>query len=62
MRNFLYGKKTYIISGLMMLVALVELLTGGLSMVEFLSSPDLVLLLEGLGLSALRAGVSKASI
>ena len=55
--NFLRGKKTYIIAALLVGVSIVELLTGGISLVEFLGDPDLLILLNGLGLAALRNGV-----
>lgn len=57
--KYLKGKKAYIIAGLMVLTALVKLLVGDISLVEFLTGNDLWLLLEGLGLGALRAGVAK---
>lgn len=53
----LKGRKTYIVSVLMVLVSLVNLIAGDMSLVEFAASPHLQLLLEGMGLSTLRAGV-----
>ena len=55
----LSGKKTYIIAGLMILIALVNLVSGDITIVEFIESDDMRILLEGLGLGALRAGVGK---
>jgi hypothetical protein len=52
----LSGYKTYIISGLMIVKALYEMFTGDTVSIQ---APDYNLLMEGLGLSALRAGVSK---
>lgn len=57
--SFLSGKKTYIIAALMVLVALVNLFTGSLDLNSFLNSPDLLILLNGFGLAALRAGIAK---
>lgn len=56
--NWLKGKKTYIIAGLMVLAALVHLLSGDIGFVEFATSEHLSTLLEGIGLGTLRAGVS----
>ena len=55
--KFIKGYKTYLISALLVGVSIVELLTGGISLVEFLGDPDLLILLNGLGLAALRNGV-----
>lgn len=59
--EWLQGKKTYIVSALMVLASLVQLVTGDLSITQFFSSPDLMFLLGGLGIGTLRAGVSKAT-
>ena len=56
--NWLKGKKTYIIAGLMVSASLVHLFSGGIGFVEFASSEHLNTLLEGVGLGTLRAGVS----
>ena len=53
--GFLRGKKTYILGGLIFLQALVSLLVGDISMVEFFN--QLPEMLAGLGFMALRAGV-----
>lgn len=60
-RAFVGGYKTYIVATLMVLVALVHLIAGDTSPQEFLSgnSTDLLLLANGLGLAALRAGLAK---
>lgn len=55
--SFLQGYKTYIISGLLVLVSLVHLVNGEMTLVQFLNSPDLLVLLNGLGLAALRNSV-----
>jgi len=52
----LSGFKTYIISGLMIIKALYEMFTGDTGTIQ---EPDYNLLMEGLGLGALRAGVAK---
>lgn len=53
--NFLKGKKTFVIAGLLVLVSLVNMLTGDIGISELLSDPSLLILLNGLGLAALRA-------
>lgn len=58
--GILEGKKTYIVAGLLVLVALVQTLTGDMSWSMFFDSESFTTLLEGLGLASLRAGVSKA--
>lgn len=55
--TFIKGYKTYIIAALLVGVAIVQLITGEISIAEFLQSPDLLVLLNGLGLAALRNGV-----
>ena len=52
--NWLNGKKTYIVSALMALVSLVHLVTGNLTLVEFISSDHMMSLFEALGLTTLR--------
>ena len=59
--NWLKGKKTYITSGLMVLVALLHLITGEMGLAEFFASEHMNTLLEGVGLGTLRAGVAKAN-
>ncbi len=60
--GFLAGYKTYLVSALIVLQALVRWAAGGeISFVEFLDvlfSPEV---LTGLGLAALRAGVKKGT-
>jgi len=48
-------EKTYIVSALMTLVSLVHLVTGNLTLVEFISSDHMMSLFEALGLTTLRA-------
>ena len=57
-KSWLKGKKTYIISALMVAVALVNYFAGDVTLLEVLNNEDLILLLEGLGLMSLRAGVA----
>jgi hypothetical protein len=59
MITFLSGYKTYIIAALMVLIALVNLLTGDINSATFFNDPSFLLLLNGLGLGALRAAISK---
>ena len=56
--SFLSGKKTYIISVLMILVGIVQGLTGEVGAWQGVLDNALIIL-NGLGLSALRAGVAK---
>ena len=58
----LQGKKTYLIGGLMVLVSMLRLITGDMSLAEFVTSDHVNTLLGGVGLGALRAGVSKLSV
>lgn len=57
--EFLSGKKTYIIATLMILMGLVNALTGDASAWQGILDNALVLL-NGLGLASLRAGVAKS--
>ena len=58
-RLWLDGRKTYIVSALMVAAALVNALSGDMSWADFANSPDLWMLLNGLGLGFLRASVAK---
>ena len=60
MLNFLQGKRTYIISILLGLVAVIKMLSGDMTFTEFLNSESLSQLLAAFGLASLRAGVSKS--
>jgi hypothetical protein len=56
--EWMKGKKTYILGGIMFVQALVSFLVGEISMVEFFAEvPELV---GGLGLISLRAGISSS--
>lgn len=55
--EWLKGKKTYLIAAVIILTALGQILTGDVTIAQ-----ALVLVLEGLGLGALRLGVAKSSI
>lgn len=57
--NWLKGKKTYIIAGLLVAAGIVKVVVGDLSLIDFFQSPELFEILAGLGLGALRAGVAK---
>jgi hypothetical protein len=54
----LRGKKTYIISVLLVLVSVVNYVSGDVGLKDLLNDPNLFILLNGLGLASLRAGVS----
>ena len=56
--NWLKGKKTYIVSGLMVLVTLMQLLVGETTLQEFILSEHVTTLLEAVGLGTLRAGIA----
>jgi hypothetical protein len=58
MKNFLSGKKTYIVAGLMALVAVVNLMAGDITMDTLLADPNVKLLLEAAIMAALRHGVA----
>ena len=57
MQEYLKGKKTYIVAALLVLVSLVNFLSGDIPLNEFLAGADLLVLLNGAGLAALRAGI-----
>jgi len=57
--SWLNGKKTYVVSALMVLISSLNLFIGDISLIEFMSSDSMALLLEAMGLSALRAGVKQ---
>ena len=59
--NWLKGKKTYIVAGLMVLTSLVHLISGDMGFAELVTSEHFNTLLEGMGLGTLRAGVSQNS-
>ena len=56
--SWLKGKKTYLVSGLMVLVSIIDLITGEISLAGFFTSPNLNTLLSGVGLGTLRSGVA----
>ena len=60
MANWLSGKKTYILAGLMVLIGLVHLFTGDITLTDFLNSSDLLVVLNGFAFMALRAGIKKS--
>ncbi len=60
--DWLRGKKTYLIAGLMVLASLLHLITGEIGIAEFFTSPHLNTLLEGVGLGTLRAGVARSHV
>ena len=52
-------QKTYIISFLVVFISLIHLFTGDLTLKEFLNGEQIINLLEAMGLSTLRIGVSQ---
>lgn len=59
MKNFLSGYKAIIIGILLTLVGLVNLITGDITTVEFLNDPNLLVVLNGLGVIFIRLGMKK---
>lgn len=57
--NWLNGKKTYLVSGLMAAVTLLQLITGQTTLSEFFMSEHITTLLEAVGLGTLRAGIAQ---
>lgn len=55
--KWLKGKKTYIAAGLLAGQALLNLLTGDLTLIEFLRSPELTQLLTAAGAASLRDAI-----
>jgi hypothetical protein len=60
--DWLRGKKTYLVSGLMVASSLIHVLTGEMSVQEFFAGPHVQTLMEGIGFWTLRAGVKKAEV
>lgn len=58
-RNFLSGRKTYLVASLMVLISIVNIVSGDMSFSDLLKSEDIWVLLNGVGLGSLRAGVNK---
>lgn len=56
--NWLKGKKTYIVSGLMALTTLTQMLVGETTLQEFILSEHVTTLIEAVGLGTLRAGIA----
>lgn len=56
--NFLSGQKTYLVAALMVLVGIVNALTGDSGAWQGILDNALIIL-NGLGMGALRAGVAK---
>ena len=59
MKKLLSGKKAHITAFFMVCIGILNLINGDISLQQVLSSPDLHLVLEGLGISTLRAGIAK---
>lgn len=56
-KNWLTGKKTYIVAALLVLVSLVNFLTGDMTFIEFVTSPDMLILLNALGIGSIRHAI-----
>ena len=59
MSDWLNGKKTYIIAVLIALQALITVISGDITIAEFLQSEAFLQLLSAFGLASLRHGVAK---
>jgi len=55
--SFLKGYKTFIVAGLMVIVAVVNLSVGDTTLEQFLNDPNLWLLFGGLGFAGLRDAI-----
>ena len=55
----LKGRKTYIVAALLVIISVLDVATGDMTVSELLSDDNLLVLLNGLGLATLRAGVAK---
>lgn len=58
-KEFMTGKKTYIVAGLGVLQALLCTVTGEISLMEFIQSPEVIQVIGFIGLASARAGVDK---
>lgn len=56
---FLKGRKTYIVAFLLVVISVLDVITGDMSVVDLVSDPNMIVLLNGLGLATLRAGIAK---
>ena len=56
--NFIKGYKTYIVAGLLVAVALVHFISGDINLATLLNDPYVLVLLNGLGLGALRSAIN----
>ncbi len=59
MKKLLSGKKAHITAGLMVCIGIINLLAGDLTLQQLIASPDLHLVLEGMGVSTIRLGIAK---
>ncbi len=57
--NYLSGRKTHIVAVLMILAGVVKVAAGDMTLTDLWNSNDINLILEGLGLGALRLGIAK---
>jgi hypothetical protein len=56
--EFIKGYKTYIIAALGALISVVNMINGDLTLVEFIQSDNVVLLLNSLAMATVRHGIS----
>ena len=55
--TWLSGKKTYIVASLMVLIGIVNFVTGDIGFIEFITSENILILLNGLGMGGLRHSI-----
>ena len=60
-KEFFKGKKTYIVAILLVAVAIVQWLSGDMTLIEFINSEAVLTLLSAFGLSSLRAAIAKGN-
>lgn len=56
---YLSGKKTYIVALLLVVISVLDVVTGDMTVSELVADDNLIILLNGLGMASLRAGISK---
>ncbi len=62
MIEWLKGKKTYIVSGLMAAASLIGVIVGDIGIVDFFMSENVMTLLEAAGFSSVRAAIAKKAL
>ena len=55
--EWLKGKKTFIVAVLMVVVGVLNVVTGSMSFSDFMHSQDLMVVLTGMGFGAIRSAI-----